>query len=158
MVETYADKIYRLALRYTGDRAQAEDLTQETYLRAYKNLASYDHSKPAGPWLYKIATNLCRNWLRDHRELPFDFSDETVLPQVTGPEELYLQKEMAENLLSALEKLPLNYREVLVLRHVSELSYAEICEVLDLELSLVKKRLYRGRMMLKESLSAVREG
>jgi RNA polymerase sigma-70 factor, ECF subfamily len=152
IVETYAEKIYRLALRYTGDRTQAEDLTQETYLRAYKNLVSYDRSRPAGPWLCKIATNLCRNWLRDNRELPFDFSDEASLPQVTGPEELYLQKERAENLLSALEKLPLNYREVLLLRHVGELSYKEICEVLDLELSLVKNRLYRGRLMLKEIL------
>jgi RNA polymerase sigma-70 factor, ECF subfamily len=158
MVETHSDKIFRLALRYTGERAQAEDLAQETFLRAYKNLASYDRSKPAGPWLCTIAANLCRNWLRDNRELPFDFTEESFLPTESGPEELYLQKESETEVLQALEKLPLIYREVLLLRHVGELSYGEIAEALKLELSIVKNRLYRGRLMLKESLIDARGG
>jgi len=158
MVETNADKIYRLALRYTQDKNQAEDLTQETFLRAYQNLASYDRSKPAGPWLCTIAANLCRNWLRDNRELPFDFTEENILPTNSGPEELYLQQESETELLQALEKLPLIYREVLLLRHVGELSYDEIAEALNLEMSIVKNRLYRGRLMLKSSLIGIREG
>ncbi len=158
MVETHSDKIFRLALRYTGERSQAEDLTQETFLRAYKNLASYDRTKPAGPWLCTIAANLCRNWLRDNRELPFDFAEEGFLPAESGPEELYLQKESETEVLQALEQLPLIYREILLLRHVGELSYSEIAEALKLELSIVKNRLYRGRLMLKESLIGVRGG
>ena len=158
MVETHSDKIFRLALRYTGDQTRAEDLAQETFLRAYKNLASYDRSKPAGPLLCTIAANLCRNWLRDNRELPFDFTEESFLPAESGPEELYLQKESETEVLQALGKLPLIYREGLLLRHVGELSYGEIAEALKLDLSIVKNRLYRGRMMLKESLIGVREG
>lgn len=157
MVEIYADKIYRLALRYTGDRTEAEDLTQETFLRAYQNLASFDRSKSAGPWLCTIAANLCRNWLRNNRELPGDFSEERFLPTDSGPEELYLQKESETELLRALQRLPLIYREVLLLRHVGELSYNEIAMALELEISIVKNRLYRGRMMLKALMTGEKE-
>lgn len=152
MVETYGDRIYRLTLRYTGDRAQAQDLTQETFLRAYKHLDNYDRSKPAGPWLCKIAGNLCLNWLRDNRESPVSFNEDLNAGSDPGPEARYLQKEREKELQQALHQLPIIYREVILLKHVAELSYAEICEALDLELSLVKNRLYRGRMMLRESL------
>ena len=152
MVEIHGDRIYRLALRYTGDRAQAQDLTQETFLRAYKHLSSYDCSKPAGPWLCKIAGNLCLNWLRDNRENPVSFNEDFSAGSDPGPEARYLQKEREKELQQALRQLPIIYREVILLKHVAELSYAEICEALDLELSLVKNRLYRGRMMLRESL------
>jgi len=152
MVETYGDRIYRLALRYTGERCQAQDITQETFLRAYQHLASFDRSKPAGPWLFRIAGNLCRNWLRDNRELPVVFSGDFNQSTEPGPEELYLDKEREKELMRALHELPLIYREVLLLKHVGELSYAEICEALNLNLSLVKNRLHRGRVMLKENL------
>jgi RNA polymerase sigma-70 factor (ECF subfamily) len=152
MVEIHGDRIYRLALRYTGDRAQAQDLTQETFLRAYKHLDSYDRSMPAGPWLCKIAGNLCLNWLRDNRESPVSLNEDMSAGSDPGPEARYLQKEQEKDLHQALHQLPIIYREVVLLKHVAELSYAEICEALDLELSLVKNRLYRGRMMLRESL------
>lgn len=153
MVETYGDRIYCLALRYTCDRDQAQDLTQETFLRAYKHLDRYDRNKPAGPWLFKIATNVCRNWLRGKREIPLDLAEDTAQTSNPGPEELYLEKERSGELTRALRDLPLIYREVLLLKHVGELSYAEICDTLDLELTLVKNRLYRGRLMLKETLA-----
>ena len=152
MVETYGDSIYRLALRYSGDCDQAQDLTQETFLRAYKHLDSYDRSKPTGPWLFKIATNVCRNWSRSKREISLDLSEDLNQTPNPGPEELYLEKERSGELARALRELPLIYREVLLLKHIGELSYAEICDVLDLELTLVKNRLYRGRLMLKETL------
>ncbi len=152
MVETYGDRIYRLVLRYTGDHTQAQDLTQETFLRAYKHMDSYDRSKPAGPWLFKIAGNLCRNWLRDNRELPADLNEDLYQSTDSGPEELYLEKEGARELSRVLRALPPIYREVILLKHVGELSYAEICETLDLEITLVKNRLYRGRIMLREAL------
>ncbi len=159
MVETHSDKIFRLALRYTGNQTHAEDLAQETFLRAYKNLARYDRSKPAGPWLCAIAANLCRNWIRDNRELPFDFTERCVIPVAgSGPEDLYLQKESETELLQALDKLPLIYREILLLRHVGELSYGGIAEALKVELSIVKNRLYRGRLLLKECLIGARGG
>ncbi len=152
MMEEYGDKIYRLALRYTGDVFQAEDIAQETFLRAYSRLHTYDRSRPAGPWLFRIAVNLCRNWSRraGAREMPMEIKDE---PEVEpGPEHRYLQRERERELLQALHKLPEIYRDVLILKHVAELNYNEICAALGWELSLVKNRLYRGRMMLREAL------
>ncbi len=152
MVDVYADRIYRLAMRYTGSFSEAEDITQETFLRAYKNLHRYDPDRPAGPWLFKIAANLCRNRVRDSREIPVDLSEESLASSGPGPEDLYLVKERDEEVRKAIDHMPHIYRDVLLLKHVGELSYAEICSVLGLELSLVKNRLYRGRIMLKEAL------
>ncbi len=152
MVEEYSDKIYRLALRYTGDREQARDLAQETFLRAYKNLDKFDRSKNAGPWLFKIATNLCRNWLRDNREVPMESLDEFNTRAENSPETIVIRKEDERELAEALDRLPLMYREVILLKHTADMSYAEIADALGLELSLVRNRLYRGRMLLRELL------
>lgn len=152
MVNSYSDKIYRLALRYTGDRGQAEDLTQETFLRAYKNLSRFDRNQEAGPWLFKIATNLCRNWLRDNRETPVESFEGFSQLAESSPESIYFKKESEKDLALALDSLPQKYREVILLKHIGELSYEEICRTLDLELSLVKNRLYRGRILLRDLL------
>lgn len=152
MVELHGDGIYRLALRYTGNRSLAQDITQETFLRACSSLESYDHSRPAGPWLLTIATNLCRNLLRDNREIPTDFNENLYHSDKSNPEKLYIDKEGEEELMQALNRLPLKYREVILLKHVNELSYSEICKILGLDLSLVKNRLFRGRKMLREAL------
>ncbi len=152
MVETYGNQVYRLALRYTGNMHQAQDITQETFLRVYKHLDRFDSSKPVGPWVFKIAGNICRNWLRDNREVPVALTDNLIQSTNPGPEEIYLEKEGEREVMHALYNMPLIYREVLLLRHVGELSYTEICDALSLELSQVKNRLYRGRIMLKEVL------
>ena len=156
MVEEYGDRVYRLTLRYTGDRYRAEDLTQETFLRAYLHLDRFDRQRPAGPWLFKIAANLCRNWQRDNRELPVEEIETLNTLPGSNPEQACLVRESEEELRRALKEMPPMYREVLLLKHVGELSYAEIAETLELELSLVKNRLYRGRIMLREKLE--REG
>lgn len=154
MIERHGDKVFRLALRCTGCRQQAEDITQETFLRAYTHLDRFDGNRPPGPWLMKIALNLCRNWARKNRELPAEIERKSAQP---GPEQSFLENEQRQELMRALNGLPEMYREVLLLRHVSELSYREICDVLGLELSLLKNRLYRGRMMLRDMLEARRE-
>lgn len=156
MFEIYGNRIYRLALRYTGDEGRAQDITQETFLRAFINLDRYDQNRPAGPWLFRIAANLCRNFLRDRREVPTANAGELEDSFEPGPEEQFLQKEKVSELLIALQQLPEIYRDVLLLKHVGELSYAEIGATLGLELTLVKNRLYRGRIMLREAL--LREG
>lgn len=152
MVELYGDRIYRLALRYTADHHHAQDITQETFLRACKNISRFDRSKEPGPWLFKIACNLCRNWIRDRKDIPVEIDEnylETVEP---GPEQVFLIKERGKELYDALVDMPLIYREVLLLKHVSDLSYDEISKTLNINLSLVKNRLYRGRLMLSEIL------
>ncbi|WP_461369030.1 RNA polymerase sigma factor [Candidatus Darwinibacter acetoxidans] len=152
MVEQHGNSIYRLALRYTGDRFLAEDIAQETFLRACAGLQSYDRSRPAGPWLFRIALNLCRNRRRAAREIPVEERVAAEADPGPGPEHIYLQQETEQELAGALRALPPIYREVLILKHVNDLSYAEISAVLGLKLSLVKNRLYRGRIMLREAL------
>ena len=149
MIDTYGDRVFRLALRHTGDRTRAEDIAQETFLRAFTHLDRFDRSRPAGPWLFRIAVNLCRNAARRNREIPSEIEERGTEP---GPEQRYLEREQRLELEQALRGLPEIYREVLILKHVSELSYAEICTVLGWELSLVKNRLYRGRLLLREAL------
>lgn len=151
MVEQHGKAVYRLALRYTGDAFAAEDIAQETFLRACAGLRGYDRGRPAGPWLMRIALNLCRNRRRSAREIPMEEKIRAAEAD-PGPEHIYLQCERERELAEALHALPPKYREVLILKHVNELSYAEICEVLGLKLSLVKNRLYRGRIALREAL------
>jgi RNA polymerase sigma-70 factor, ECF subfamily len=154
MIDAHGERVFRLALRCTGSRQQAEDIAQETFLRAFTHLDRFDQSRPAGPWLLKITLNLCRNWSRKNKEIPMELECEITQP---GPEQSFLQRERQQELLRALHSLPEIYREVLILRHVSELSYQEICDVLGLELSLLKNRLYRGRMMLRDILRQGRD-
>ncbi len=100
MVEQYGNAIYRLTLRYTGDNFLAEDIAQETFLRAYAKLQSYDRSRPAGPWLFRIALNLCRNRWRDVREIPMD--ERVTAAEADpgpGPEHIYLQRETEQELI-----------------------------------------------------------
>ncbi len=153
MVEEHGKAVYRLALRYTGDGHLAEDIAQETFLRACAGLHGYDRSRPAGPWLLRIALNLCRNRRRSAREIPMEEKIRAAEADPgPGPEHIYLRRERERELAEVLHALPLKYREVLILKHVNELSYAEIGAVLGLRLSLVKNRLYRGRIMLREAL------
>lgn len=153
MAEQHGKAVYRLALRYTGDSFAAEDIAQETFLRACAALHRYDRSRPAGPWLLRIALNLCRNRQRSAREIPMDERIGAVEADPgPGPEQIYLQRERDLELAEALRALAPKYREILILKHVNELSYAEIGEVLGLKLSLVKNRLYRGRIALRKTL------
>lgn len=155
MVEEHGGSVYRLALRFTGDAFAAEDIAQETFLRACAGLRGYDRSRPARPWLLRIALNLCRNRQRSARtrEIPMEERIGAVEPDPSpGPEHIYLQRERDLELAKALQGLHPKYREVLILKHVNELSYAEIVAVLGLNLSLVKNRLYRGRIALREAL------
>jgi RNA polymerase sigma-70 factor, ECF subfamily len=154
MIDAHGERVFHLALRCTGSRPQAEDIAQETFLRAFTHLDRFDQSRPAGPWLLKITLNLCRNWARENKEIPMEIDRETAQP---GPEQNFLQRERQQELLQALHSLPEMYRDVLMLKHVSELSYQEICDVLGLELSLLKNRLYRGRIMLRDLLQQGRE-
>ena len=155
MIQEYGDRVFRLALRYTRDHFQAEDIAQETFLRAFTHLDSFQRDKPAGPWLFTITVNLCRSQFRRRRETPVpEIREPSKDP---GPELQYLEKEKERELMQALSHLPEMYRMPILLKHVSELSYEEICEVLGWELSQVKNRLYRGRMMLKQAYESREE-
>jgi RNA polymerase sigma-70 factor (ECF subfamily) len=149
--------VYNTAYRMTGNRQDAEDVAQETFLRAFRAIGTLDPSRPPGPWFRKIAVNISLNRLEKHPALPFE--DEYL---VTGswpasskapqPELQTIEQERNRAILGALLALSPRFRAVIELRHYQELSYTEIAESLDRPESDVKSDLFRARRLLAERL------
>jgi RNA polymerase sigma-70 factor (ECF subfamily) len=165
LVDKYRDSIFNLAYRMTGNGADAEELAQEAFLRAYTRLADFRVGARFHPWLFTIALNLCRNHLRRKALLrwiplqggrpPSEGPDRARFdPPAPGanPEQALLEKESETRLQQAIEALPLKYREVFLLRQSEGLSYDEIAEVAGLPLGTVEVRLFRARKRLLQAL------
>jgi RNA polymerase sigma-70 factor (ECF subfamily) len=157
LVERYQDELYTMALRLLGTPADAADVVQETFLRAYVNLPKL-RSVSARGWLYRVAVNASRDVQRRHLRRPADpleDDDGKVLElpsQDVGPEAAAEARERAEAIRAALMHLPLDYRVAVVLRDVNDLSYEEIAEALRVPLGTVKSRLSRARLQLATTL------
>jgi RNA polymerase sigma-70 factor (ECF subfamily) len=158
LVRRYQRPIFGVVYRLTGDRAVAQELAQETFLRAYQSLFSFDLARPFAPWLYRIATNLGLNWLKRKRVPTVSLDQESPAPRVQvpdatpGPEAQLLQAEFRARLWQELAALPPEFRAVIELRHGEQLSYQEIAERLNVPLSSVKVRLFRARQRLRKRL------
>lgn len=162
----WLDAVYRFALRLTaGDRVEADDVVQETFLRAYRHWHTFRRGSNARAWLFTIARNVFLR-ARERRarlpetlesELDFDagaLNADDVLRDVTAsdPERRFFASFIDEEVIRAVEQLPPDFREVVVLSDIEGLNYAEIAEVVDAPLGTVKSRLYRGRRMLQRTL------
>jgi RNA polymerase sigma-70 factor (ECF subfamily) len=154
LVRRHQTRAYNTAYRLTGNRADALDVTQDAFVRAYDALGSFDRARPFAPWLNAIVTNLALNLLQ--RRKPVAALDEArPLDSVTGdPETNALKGEEQRRVGAALLQLPPAWRAVIELRHFQELSYDEIAQVLELPPSDVKSHLFRGRARLREILEA----
>ena len=162
--------IYALLCRLTDDAEEARDLTQETFLQAFRNIAGFRGDADLRTWLYRIAVNQARNrwrwWKRRRRErtvsldAPLAADSETtlgaVLPDANGddPEQATLARERERALLSALHTLSRPYREVIVLRDIEGFSYEEVAHSLSISVGTVKSRLSRGRTELRRRLES----
>jgi RNA polymerase sigma-70 factor, ECF subfamily len=165
--ERHAD-IYALLYRLTEDPEEARDLTQETFLQAFRHLAGFRGEADLRTWLYRIAVNQARNrwrwWKRRRRDrtvsLDAPASEAGDTPLSAGlpsrdagdPEEQALARERERALLSALRTLSRAYREVIVLRDIEGLSYEEVALALEINVGTVKSRLSRGRSELRRRL------
>ncbi|HEX8187910.1 MAG TPA: sigma-70 family RNA polymerase sigma factor, partial [Pyrinomonadaceae bacterium] len=168
LVEERHGDIYALLYRLTEDPEEARDLTQETFLQAFRHLASFRGDADLRTWLYRIAVNQARNrwrwWKRRRRDrtvsLDAPVSDEIDAPLSAGlagdegldPERRTLARERELALHAALKSLSRPYREVIVLRDIEGLSYEEVASTLDLNVGTVKSRLNRGRAELRRRL------
>ena len=150
LVEQHYESLYRFAFRLTGKSADAEDLTQQTYLDAQRKLDTLREPDKARAWLFMIVRNLYRRRLRDQGS-----RSEVTLEAVGEPvsEEVSLQPLDSEGLQSVLDALPEEFRTVLVLFYFQELSYREISEQLDVPIGTVMSRLSRGKKHLRERMS-----
>ncbi|MEO8258105.1 MAG: sigma-70 family RNA polymerase sigma factor [Acidobacteriota bacterium] len=162
------DSLYRTALRLTRVPADAEDLVQETYLKAFRAVDRFEPGTNLKAWLFTILHNTARNRARDRHREAVTFDSETVdraadAPADVGaarfvdtPETLLLRETLDPDLKRAIEALPEAFRQAVWLRDVEEFSYAEIASMLAIPAGTVMSRISRGRRMLFDQLSALR--
>jgi RNA polymerase sigma-70 factor, ECF subfamily len=151
------DRLYNFACWLTQDRHEAEDLVQETYVKALKGFPSFQPGTNFRAWIYRILRNTfltSRTGLKATSTVPLDFEvDEEVLPATSEtPESMLLRQSDGEIVRQALEQLPVVYREVLLLCEVEEMSYQEISATLSIPIGTVMSRLSRARRSLGEDL------
>src|SRR5258708_15013143 len=157
----YIDGLYGYALMLTRNRAEAEDLVQETYLRAIQALERLRADSNIKGWLFTILRNIWLNHVRKVRNAPnmVEFEEEhevtnSVAETSRNAHDLYVSKTEAEQVRAAIEKLPVTFREIIVLREYEELSYQEIASVVGCPVGTVMSRLGRARAMLRIQYSA----
>jgi len=163
LIDTYNDMVYGLAYRMSSSPHEAEDISQEAFLRAYQSLARFNPSYKFSTWLYQITLNIIRDRFKKRGlnyvslDAPIETDDSEFYPQpvdlTNDPEQIIVRQEDARAVQQAIYSLPLKYREVLVLRHLQDLSYIEISNILKLPQGTVKVRLYRAREQLRKILS-----
>lgn len=150
----HLDAAYVLARFLVRDPHDAEDLVHDAYLRALRHFESFRGGNGRG-WLLTIVRRTCYTWLSRRRSLPQVTSyldDEHGIDDGPGPDTLAVQQAQRDQLLQAVERLPVEFREAVVLRDLQGLSYQEVAEVLDVPLGTVMSRLARGRMRLQAVL------
>lgn len=152
LVRRYQTSVFNVCYRLLGERREAEDLAQEAFVRAFQRLDSFDAERPFGPWMRRVAANLCLNRLQLDAPPAAPLDEERDEDTASTPEAAQEQTERAELVRAALLGLPVHYRAVIELRHFQELSYDEIATALHLRLSDVKSHLFRARKMLAERL------
>lgn len=161
VVTNHSAKVFRLAYRLTGNKYDAEDLTQEVFVRVFRSLANFKPGTIDG-WLHRITTNLFLDQARRKQRIRFDTlgdDAESRLPgSDPGPERTFEFNNLDLDIAAALEALPPDFRAAVVLCDMEGLSYDEVAQVLDIKLGTVRSRIHRGRAMLRESLADLAPG
>jgi RNA polymerase sigma-70 factor (ECF subfamily) len=157
LVRAYERPVFNLAYRMLGDAEEAEDAAQETFLRAFSRLATYQPDRKFVNWLLSIASHYCVDRLRRHSRAPQLPLDETIPPQYLTsdeerPEQVVDRKQTQEMVRKALETLPPDYRAAVVLRYWYDMSYEEIASTTGSTESAIKSRLHRARQMMADLL------
>ena len=156
VVRTHSARVYRLAYRLTGNPHDAEDLTQDVFVRVFRSLSSYTPGTFEG-WLHRITTNLFLDQARRKQRIRFDaLSDERAArlrSAVAAPDDHYADRTFDDDVERALAQLPPDFRAAVVLCDIEGLTYEEIAEILDAKLGTVRSRIHRGRAMLRDALA-----
>ena len=170
LLDRYQRPVFSLIYRMVRDREQAEDLTQETFVRVFNHIDRYDPAYKFSSWIFKIATNLTIDWLRK-KEVPtvsidgsryattsdeIEASTITVESKDETPEELLIARELGDEIEQAIGRLRPEYKTAILLRHVEDKPYEEIAQIMSLPLGTVKTYIHRGRKELQELLAHTR--
>lgn len=162
LVEAYQTPVYNLAYRMLGNMVEAEDAAQETFIRAYRRLDTYDPSRKFSSWLLAIASHYCVDVLRRRRMNYLSFDElppmvELSMPRTTQPEQVVVSQQQADAVQKLLDTLPASYRTPVILRYWYDMSYREIAETMGVTESTIKTRLHRARAKLAKQ-AAVKTG
>ena len=159
LVDRYEQKLSRYGRKFLSVQEDIEDMLQEIYIKAYRNIQSYDPSQRFSPWLYRIAHNTFVNELRRKSRSPFFAVDfDSFLAHPAAPEATEQEsetREMRELVAKGLEQLPPKYREVLILFYEEELAYKEIADVLQVPVGTVSVRLKRAKETLAKAYATM---
>ncbi len=155
IVRTHSARVYRLAYRLTGNPYDAQDLTQEVFVRVFRSLSTYTPGTFEG-WLHRITTNLFLDTVRRKARIRFDAlpdDAERLVSSDPGPAQLYDDTHFDPDVQSALDALPADFRAAVVLCDLEGLSYEEIAATLGIKIGTVRSRIHRGRSQLREALA-----
>jgi RNA polymerase sigma-70 factor (ECF subfamily) len=168
LVLKYQHRVLKLVGRFVNDAAEAEDVAQEAFLKAYRALASFRGDSAFYTWLYRIAINTAKNALVSQRRRPVDFDldlqdpeqydRQAKLKDVDTPEGVLLTQEIREVVEKAMEQLPEDLRTAIVLRELEGLSYEEIAEAMDCPVGTVRSRIFRAREAIDKKLKPLLDG
>ncbi len=155
VVRLHSARVYRQAYRLTGNKHDAEDLTQEVFVRVFRSLSSYTPGTFEG-WLHRITTNLFLDMVRRRARIRFDGlgddAAERLVGKEPGPAQVYAERTFDSDVQAALDAMPPDFRAAVVLCDVEGLTYDEIARVLDIKIGTVRSRIHRGRALLREAL------
>ncbi|MCY3930643.1 MAG: RNA polymerase sigma factor [Acidobacteria bacterium] len=161
LIERYGRRIYNISFQFAGNRAEAEDLTQEIFLRLYRNLGRYRGDVPLAGWTLRLSRNLCIDHYRRTRteRRTVVVSEEILKHQASGsdPAARAERREKLRLVYGAIEEMPEPFAEILTLRDLQGLSYADICAFLDLPEGTMKSRLRRARLELIRRIDRKRQ-
>lgn len=162
LVRRYERQIYSLALRMMNNQEDANDVAQDIFIKIYHGLSKFDESRKFFSWMYKLALNVCYTQLK--KRPPESYTLDNVIdfaPLIpdkdTYPEDYFESKELRELVQQAISELPESFRVPVLLRYMEELSYQQIADVMDLPVSTIETRLYRGKALLQKRLSIILE-
>lgn len=162
LIAKYKNKVYGIVYRMVNQTQDAQDITQECFIKAYQYLKSYDPSRKFSSWLYRIAINHCIKVKERNKHLKqgeaYVQLEDVSLPNPIHPESVYLRKESALEVRQLIEQLPEMYRMILLLRYINDLSYQEMSDVLEVPLNTVQVRLHRAKQKLRELYQHAEKG
>lgn len=164
LVHRYLKPIYNFLYQFTQDRDSLDDLTQETFVKVWKNIQKFDQSKSFRVWIYAIAKNTAYDFLKKKKTIPFSsFEDEegnnrleNVSEEKPLPDEILEKKDLEKDLEKKLQEIPGNYRLILLMRYKEDFSLQEIAEILKLPYNTVKSQHARALVALKKVIHPVK--
>jgi RNA polymerase sigma-70 factor (ECF subfamily) len=169
LVELYGDRVFRLLFRMLARREEAEDMAQEVFVQVFKSIDQFRGDAKLGTWIYRVAINLCKNRVKYLSRRKSEVEDEleplaeraslddargVTTSELAGPDQVAYGHQVELIVKRCIAELESDFREVLVLRDVEDLSYEEIGEITGLAEGTVKSRLHRARTMLKQKVEA----